>query len=96
MIIVLNYNKQMQNKRIYIEKYKKNELSITNKKVFNEITEDLEDIYINYIKNGGEMLYAYDIYQNKIVGTIGMKIENNTLMNYSTIVCEKIGDERYE
>jgi len=23
MIIVLNYNKQMQNKRIYIEKYKK-------------------------------------------------------------------------
>ena len=87
----------MQNKiKEFILRNIKNELSITNKKVFNEITEDLEDIYINYIKNGGEMLYAYDIYQNKIVGTIGMKIENNTLMNYSTIVCEKIGDERYE
>lgn len=78
MIIVLNYNKQMQNKmKEFILRNIRNELSITNKKIFNEITKDLENIYENYIKNGGEMLYAYDIDQNKIVGTIGMKIENN-------------------
>ena len=41
----------MQNKiKEFILRNIKNELSITNKKVFNEITEDLEDIYINYIK----------------------------------------------
>ena len=41
----------MQNKiKEFILRNIKNELSITNKKVFNEITEDLEDIYINYLK----------------------------------------------
>ena len=78
MIVILNYEIEMQNEiKNFILKNMTNELLVQDKKTFVQITKDLEDINKNYIEAGGEMIYAYDIYQKKIVGTIAMNFEND-------------------
>lgn len=90
MIVILNFKKEMQVQvqKFIIENMKK-ELIVSNKRVFNEMIEDLKNIYENYINNEGEMLYAYDIYHKRIVGTIAMKYENNIAVLKRFYVDEK-------
>lgn len=78
MIKIFTYNKSMQEDiQQFITSIMLKELEVKDKKVLNRITEDLQDIEHNYIENGGELLFAYDIDIKKIVGTIGVKFEND-------------------
>lgn len=78
MITILNYKSEIQNEiKTFILNNMKKELLVPDEKIFIEITKDLEDIDKNYIEYGGEMLYAYDRYHKKIVGTIAMNFEND-------------------
>lgn len=78
MIVILKYNEKMQREiKNFILTNMKNELNVKDSSIFKKITCDLEDIDKYYIKTGGTMLFAYDLNNHKVVGTIGLKINNN-------------------
>ncbi len=78
MIKIYTYNSIMQNEiHDFIIDNINNELNVKNNKVIENITKDLTNIQDNYIEKGGELLFAFDDENKKIVGTIAIKIENN-------------------
>ena len=78
MIKIYNYNSIMQNEvKDFIVDNMNKELKVSDKKVLLNITKDLVDIHDNYIKTGGEMLFAFDDVVKKVVGTIAIKYEND-------------------
>lgn len=77
MIKVVNYNQVMQKEiKEFIVSNMKKELDVMDRKIFSKITEDLSNIEENYISKGGELLFAYDMENKKIVGTIAVTTEN--------------------
>lgn len=77
MIKVVNYNQVMQKEiKEFIVSNMKKELDVMDRKIFSKITEDLSNIEENYISKGGELLFAYDMQNKKIVGTIAVTTEN--------------------
>ena len=78
MIKIYKYNKLLQEEvETFIKSNIKNEITNIDKNSLIHITKDLEDIDKNYIANGGELLLAYDVNKNKIVGTIAITYEND-------------------
>lgn len=81
MIKIYKYNKLLQDEvESFIKSNIKKEITNIDKKSLIHITKDLEDIDKNYIANGGELLLAYDVKENKIVGTIAITYENEVCM----------------
>ena len=81
MIKIYKYNKLLQDEvESFIKSNIKKEITNIDKNSLIHITKDLEDIDKNYIENGGELLLAYDVKENKIVGTIAITYENEVCM----------------
>ena len=77
MIKIIEFDKIMQDDiKEFVINNINNELVVDND-TFVKIIYDLDDIYKNYIKRGGEFLYAYEAKHNKIIGTIALTYENN-------------------
>lgn len=90
MIKILEFEKNMQNDiQKFVIKNMKKELNVKNKETFSKITEDLNNIQENYIKNGGEFLIAYDTELKEIAGSIAMKFENEIAVLKRFYVLEK-------
>lgn len=78
MIKIFNYNEIMQNEiKEFIVNNMVGSLQVLDDETFKNITHDLENIKENYLDAGGELFFAYDIENNKIVGTIAFKYEND-------------------
>ena len=77
MIKILEFKKNMQiDIKNFVIQNMKSDLNVDEDSTFIKITNDLDNIEDNYIKQGGVFLTAYDYNAKQIVGTIALKYEN--------------------